>query len=55
LPSPTLASTNGRQRLILDKPYSRPPTMTTTTATTPTERSTENKSSGFSIDELMKR
>ena len=34
----------------LDKPYSRSSTSSTTT-----ERSTENKSSGFSIEELMKR
>jgi len=54
--STTVTSTNNRQRLLLDsnKPYSRTPTTTTTPMI---ERSTvsENKSSGFSIDELMKR
>ena len=49
-PSPSISTTNSRPRLLLDtKPYSRIATTTTT------ERSTENKSSGFSIDELMKR
>jgi odd-skipped-like protein len=46
--------THSRQRLLLDKPYSRPATSSTPSST---ERSTvsENKSSGFSIEELMKR